>query len=262
MATPKRWAVRNVAKATFIDIATGKMLTYLENLKSSTIETSSETVYARGGDGNPKLIGFSSNKESRVNLSSAIFDNRAMALLTGNDIVTAKNTIYRREIVTVDTGSATLKYTPKNQELEALYILGADGVEGSELTDGTPGTNPDEYTLAVKEITVNESIADGTKLVAYYLIETDATAQTITVSSDKFPAAFKLVMEVLVTDFHTKALYPAQIIIPSARMEDNWSFSFAPDGDPNPLELPIEILKPADSNDLFTMTIYSEDELA
>ncbi len=48
MSTPKRWAVRNVAKATFYDIATGKMLTYLENLKSSNIETSSETVYARG----------------------------------------------------------------------------------------------------------------------------------------------------------------------------------------------------------------------
>lgn len=48
MATPKRWAVRNVATATFIDIETGKMLTYLENLKSSSIETTSETVYARG----------------------------------------------------------------------------------------------------------------------------------------------------------------------------------------------------------------------
>ena len=44
----QRWAVRNVAKCTFYDIATEKMLTYLENLKSSGIEVSSETVYARG----------------------------------------------------------------------------------------------------------------------------------------------------------------------------------------------------------------------
>lgn len=44
----QRWAVRNVAKATFYDISTGKMLTYLENLKTSGIEVSSETVYARG----------------------------------------------------------------------------------------------------------------------------------------------------------------------------------------------------------------------
>lgn len=48
MAIANRWAVRNVAKCTMFDIATGKMLTYLERLKSSNIEVSSETVYARG----------------------------------------------------------------------------------------------------------------------------------------------------------------------------------------------------------------------
>lgn len=44
----QRWAVRHVARCTFYDIATDKMLTYLEHLKSSGIEVSSETVYARG----------------------------------------------------------------------------------------------------------------------------------------------------------------------------------------------------------------------
>ncbi len=214
------------------------------------------------GDGNPKLVGFSSNKESRVTLSSAIFDNRAMALLTGNDIVTGKNTVYRREVVTVASGKATLKDTPKGQKLEALYVMGADGVEDTELTVGTPATGADEYTLAVSTITVNSAIGDGKQLVAYYLAETDDTAQTITISSDAFPASFKLVMEVLVTDFYTKKLYPAQIVIPSAKCEDNWSLSFAPDGDPQALELPVEILKPANSNDMWTMTIYDDSTVA
>lgn len=44
----QRWAVRNVARATFLDIETEKLLTYLENLKMSSINVSSETVYARG----------------------------------------------------------------------------------------------------------------------------------------------------------------------------------------------------------------------
>jgi hypothetical protein len=262
MATPKRWGVRNVAKATMYDIATGKMLTYLENLKSSNIETTSETVYARGGDGNPKLIGFSSNKESKVTLSSAIFDNRAMALLTGNSIVTGADEVYRREVVTVTSATATLSKTPKGGTLLALYEMGADGVESTEFTLGTPATTEDTYSLATKTITVHSSVTDGTQLAAYFMVDTDATAQTITISSDKFPASFKLVMEVLVTDFYTKALYPAQIIIPSCKMEDNWSLSFAPDGDPQALELPVEILKPANSNDMWTMTIYSEDGIS
>ncbi len=257
----QRWAVRNVAKATFYDISTDKMLTYLENLKTSAIEVSSETVYARGGDGNPKLVGFSSNKEVRATLQSALFDNRAMALLTGNAIKDGKQTIYRREVLTVASAKASLNATPKGGTLLALYVMGADGVEDLELEKAeTVATG--KYKLTTKEISVHTDVANGSQLVAYYMADTNATAQTITVSSDAFPAAFKLVLEVLVTDFYTKKLYPAQIIIPSAKMEDGWSLSFAPDGDPAALDLPIEVLKPANSNDMFTMTIYDAEKLA
>jgi hypothetical protein len=48
MGVPKRWAVRNVAKATMYDATTGKMVAYMENLKTSGLTTTSETVYARG----------------------------------------------------------------------------------------------------------------------------------------------------------------------------------------------------------------------
>jgi len=255
----KRWAVRNVAKATFYDIATGKMLTYLENLKSSGIEVSSETVYARGGDGNPKLIGFSSNKEVKSNLSSALFDNRAMALLTGNGIVTGVQSVYQREILTVTVGNiATLNKEPKGGALLALYTMGADGVEDTELALTVTTVSTGEYDLATQEISLFTDVVVGSQVVAYFMMETTDTAQIITVSSDAFPAAFKLVMEVLVTDFYTKKLYPAQIIVPSAKMEDNWALSFAPDGDPVPMDMPIEILKPSNSNDMFTMTIYED----
>lgn len=261
MAIAQRWAVRNVARATFYDVTTKKMLTYLENLKSSDIQVSSTTTYARGGDGNPKLVGFSSDKEVKVNLSSAIFDNRAMALLTGNSIATSASTVYRREIITVATLKASVTSTPKAGAILCMYLLGADGVESTEYTlaASTPGAT--EYSLSTKEFTFTSGTANGTQFVVYYIADTAATSQTITVSSNKFPASFILVLEVLVTDFYTKALYPAQITIPSCKMEDNWQFSFKPDGDPEPLTLPIEVLKPAASNDMFTMKIYDDTAL-
>lgn len=45
---PNRWAVRDVAKASFFNLKTGKLITYLDNLKTSGVETKSTTVYARG----------------------------------------------------------------------------------------------------------------------------------------------------------------------------------------------------------------------
>jgi hypothetical protein len=261
MAIANRWAVRNVAKATFYSATTGKMLTFLENLKSSDIQVSSETVYARGGDGNPKLIGFSSNKEVKVNLSSAIFDNRAMALLTGNSIVTAATEVYRREVLTSTSDALTLSATPKNSELVGLYLLGSDGVESDEYTKVVSAPTVKQYSLSSKSVTLPTDTTDGTQFVVYYIVTSADTTQTLTVSSDKFPSAFKLVLEVLVTDFATKTLYPAQITIPSAKMEDSWQLSFKPDGDPEPLALPIEVLKPANSNDMFTLKVYDSAAL-
>lgn len=230
MAFANRWAVRNVAKCSMYSATTGKMIAYLENLKTSGLQTSSTTVYARGGDGNPKLVGFSSDKEIKVNLSSAIFDNRAMALLTGNALSTAAKEIYKREIVTsVEADTLTLTNTPVG-DLLGLYILGEDGVESTEYTKVAATPAATEFSISGKVITLNSAVATSTQFVAYYKVTTASTAQTITVSSNAFPAAFKLVMEVLITDFSTKALYPAQIIIPSCKMEDSWEFSFAPDG--------------------------------
>jgi len=135
--------------------------------------------------------------------------------------------VYKREIVTVDEyNDALLTNTPKDEELIALYSYGSDGVEDVEYdySDEAPGLT--EYNLDGKLLSFNAGVEEGTRFVAYYIADTAVTTQTLTVSSDKFPAAFEMVMEVLVTDFHTKELYPAQIVIPSCRMEDNWTLSF------------------------------------
>lgn len=268
MAIANRWAVRNVAKCTFYSIPSAgekeKILAYLENLKSSDINVTSETVYARGGDGNPKLIGFSSNKEVRIELSSAIFDNRVLALLTGNSMSAGAEDVYRREVLSVadDEGSKiiTLSAIPQG-DLLGVYEMTADGIEGEEYIETTNAPDSNEYSIASNVLTFADTITEGKKFIIYYVAKTADTTQTIIVSSDKFPAAFKLVMEVLVTDFHTKKLYPAQIVIPSAKMEDSWTLSFRPDGDPEPLNFPIEVLKPVDSSDMLTMKIYDDENL-
>jgi hypothetical protein len=216
----------------------------------------------QNGDGNPKLVGFSSNKEVKVNLSSAIFDNRVMALLTGNSATTAASTVYRREIITVTSSAATLTNVPKDGTIiGGLWLLPSDGVESTEYTNVAATPAATEFTLSTKTLGFNAAVVDNTQFVAYYIADTANTTQTITISSNTFPAAFKLVLEVLVTDFYSKALYPAQITIPSCKMEDNWQLSFKPDGDPEPLTLPIEVLKPATSDDMFTLKIYDSDSL-
>jgi hypothetical protein len=72
MATPNRWAIAESGDVSFFDLVTGKAIVTLSTLKSTTIETSGETQYARGGRGNAKIVGFSSNREGRLVMSDAI----------------------------------------------------------------------------------------------------------------------------------------------------------------------------------------------
>jgi hypothetical protein len=48
MSAPNQYAIRDIALATFYDLTTGKARIQLSNLKTSGIENSATTVYARG----------------------------------------------------------------------------------------------------------------------------------------------------------------------------------------------------------------------
>jgi hypothetical protein len=63
MGAPNRFSILDCGEATFYNLTTGKAIVTLKTLKTSGVETSGTTTYARGGRGNAKLVGFSSNKE-------------------------------------------------------------------------------------------------------------------------------------------------------------------------------------------------------
>ncbi|MED1863229.1 hypothetical protein P4V41_07155 [Fictibacillus nanhaiensis] len=48
MATPNRWAIKECGEASFFDLTSGKAIVTLRTLKTSGVETTGETVYARG----------------------------------------------------------------------------------------------------------------------------------------------------------------------------------------------------------------------
>jgi hypothetical protein len=68
MSAPNRWGIRNAGAASFYSLVDGSAIVTLKTLKTSGVETTGETTYSRGGDGNVKIIPFSSNRESKLTL--------------------------------------------------------------------------------------------------------------------------------------------------------------------------------------------------
>lgn len=211
------------------------------------------------GTGNPKIVGFSSNREAKLNLSNAVFDNAAIAMMTGNNVLKGVKAIQQRDVLPVTTNTATLKYTPVSTTgaLVAVFKYNADGTHGTELTYTSTAVATGQYShTSAKSIGFFAGdIANGDQIVAYYNTNTDATAQTITISSDKFAGTFGLVLDAVVKSPFDKRDYLAQINISACKMEDNWSITMAADGDPSEHQMPVEILKPAGSADMYTITL-------
>lgn len=250
MATPNTWAIRDAGIVTFYSLTTKKPTVTLRTLKTSGLETTGETVYAQGGFGNPRLVGFSSNRQCKVTLQDAIFDNEALAMLTGNDLTEGTTNVERNEHPLVVNGDkVTLKSTPVGTP--NVFKLLPDGTLGEEITGGT---------VNGKEITFS-GLNDGDELSVYYTATTDKYAKTLKVTSDAFGKTFKVVMDCLVRDANTKKDYQAQIVIPNAKFEDNFNLNMAVDGDPAVLDLNLEVLKDPRSTDMWFMTIYEEEAL-
>lgn len=267
MATPNRWAIRDAGIATFFDLETGKPIVTLETLKTTGVSTSGETVYARGGRGNAKLVGFSSNRESTLTLEDAIFDNEAVAMLTGNNLATGVKTIDFNEKKSTQSDKIVLSKTPKNNVLTSVFKLNADGTNGDEYTLGAPATagggdNKEySYDTATKTLTVSADVTDGTSFRIYYKVETATDAKTIKVTSDAFGGSFRIAMEVLVIDEFTKKAYQGMLNIPNGKFMDNFEMSFSADGDPASLNLEVEVLKSPTSTDMWELVVYSEDDI-
>jgi hypothetical protein len=219
-----------------------------------------ETVYARGGRGNAKLVGFSTNREAKITLQDSIFDNKAIAMLTGNDLVNGVQKVDRNEILTVTSNTISLSKTPQGA-IVSVFKLNADGTNGTEYTLGTPASNPTDYSVNGKVLTFNAAVLNGTQFRVYYQVNTATDAKMIKVTSDQFGKAFRVVLDVLVVDQFTQAAYEGQLRIPNAKFQDNFNLSFSADGDPAVLDLNMEVLKAATSADMWQLVVYDDDAI-
>ncbi|QWU14438.1 hypothetical protein SAMN04487895_101750 [Paenibacillus sophorae] len=262
MAVTNRWAIRDVATASFFDQVTKKLRARLDSLKQSGLENSADVVYSNGGSGNPKLVGFSGNKAARFTLQDALFTNELIAMLLGTEVITAATPVTTNDILTVSAGSVNLEHTPSSTgALVSVSKYLPDGTigEGFDYNSSAPSTG--EYGVANKTVTfATGDVVDGEKVIVYYKTMAGSDTKQIKAQTDKFAGSFELVLDVLVRDVLTKKDYAAQITIPSAKIEDNWSMAMAPDGDPAVQDIAMEALAVPGSKDLYTMYIFDEDD--
>lgn len=245
----QKYGVKEVADVTIFDLTTNQPILFLDTLKMTTIENVAETSYARGGKGNPKLLGWDFNREATVQMQDALMSVKSISLMTGNNVITGVANVHKREQLNAITGT-TAGFTKVILEKTPI----ADSVVAFLANDLT---TPLTITVTGDEVEFDElDVAIGDRVEVYYQFATDASAETLTISADKFPAYVKVVGDTVVRNAQTGVDEPFQIIIHKAKIAPNFTLTFQADGEPTVFDMNLEAFRRDEDSEMISMIKY------
>lgn len=281
-----RYGIKEVADVTFYKIkedgTKGDPVLYLDTLKVSTIEQTAETVDARGGKGNPKLVTWDYGKEITVTIEDALFSAKSMAIMFGNGIATAKSsgtvsrTVMARVIDTSSGGttSAEIDYifvdlynaTSKSAErykvdmkettARANMITLADAIaKGMTITgltaeDGTVITGTFDSVANIKTAVASYG---GKKVLISYTVP--VSKSEIVVSADTFPGTYYVQGDTYARSDVDGSDQFFQFIIEKAKMTSENTITLEAEGDPAVFNMNLTVLRP-ESGEMMKLVQY------
>jgi hypothetical protein len=249
------YGIRDAANVEVIRKSDGKPYIYSDYATEVANDWKHDSVYAMSKS--TKAIRWDYNKESTLKLTLEVFDLKWLTMLTGSEFVKGVTDIRIREVLTVgetSTGVASLSKTPKTGTL-VMYTLDSDNISHvTELTAGTPATTENTYNITSLAVTFNTaSCPDGTKVVAYYLADSEATAQTMAIKSNTFSFPVEIYMDSMIRDTDGLDKFVKMHYL-NARGKGNFTLTFSANAITK-LEIEFDLLKDSSSDDMATYTI-------
>lgn len=219
--------------------AKGEPVLYFDSLKTSTTEGTATTVYAQGGRGNPRLIAWEGDKAITFSFEDALISAEGMAILTGAGLLeagsdnkvrvhqkaTVTGTIEAKKVSVVLTDAIPANGTLVNEDIFG-FILDSNEEISERLGAGTGSA------ASVKFANETEQTGTVTVLVDYY-VDMTAGAKEITITADQFAGYFYIEGDTLFRRQADGVDLPAQLVIPNAKIQTNFTFTMAPSGDPS-----------------------------
>ena len=271
-----KYAIKEVADVMFYELdskgAPSAPVLYLDTLKTSTLSQSAETVDARGGKGNVKLLTWDTNKELTVELTDALFSAKSLGIMFGGvmsnkgDEQEVLKTLKFSEVTSVAGSGSTSywKFMIKDSayaidKTKATYFVYASGE-----TDPTPVTvanatknTPDPWDFVTFDLLDAVAInADGTvgsgKVVSKGI--------TIDITSNFNSNTYYITGDTYARNFQSGQDEFLQFIIPKGKVSaEDVSLTMEADGDPAEFAMTVQCLK-ANDGSMVKLVKYSLGE--
>ena len=258
----KKFGAKEVMDVVLYDTVTGRPVIFFDTLKMSSMATTTQETFARGGKGNAKQISWEYEREATLNIEDSLLSPKSFEVLTGMAAKTSGNVVKFRQstvweeiggkmtdkggffpLTASATGEISLAFTPSTTAAN-IFVYDAD--EDYETGKHRTGT------LSGKTLTVP---ALANKKVVVYYDYVAANSEMYTISSDKFASTYELIGDTYVrnTDGVDERF---QIRVPRAKIKSGFDMSFSAADEPSTFSFEVEVLKDPNSPAMLTMTKY------
>lgn len=259
----KKFGAHEVMNVRMVDMSTNKPVAFFDTLKISSLDfTVTESVSARGGKGNAKIITWDGSREGKLTLQDALLSNKGLELMTGNAILSGAQKVYMRQNTVWETdgllmrdkgslypltatsgGAITLAFTP-NETASNILVYDADDDCGTPLASGT---------LSGKTLT---NVAWANKKVVVYYSYNAPNTQVYTITSDSFAGTYLIIGDTVIRNALSGKDEAFQVVISNAKVDSAFKLEFKSEGEPAPFDMNVEIQREANSTRMVTMTQY------
>lgn len=252
----KNYTTTTVCTATLIDKETGLQL-LSTTLQDSNIDFKEDSKEIRGGQGNPILFAWNTNRQIKLKLTDAVSRLDWTAAKIGQRV---------KEGV-VDIWKEGKKYTVENKKI-VLDVEPKKGVTPQIFSiDTGVAIDPKHITLEGKEITIAEEakIEDGTKIFVYGYYTTVSNATYIDIDSDKFAKTFEVILTFPLVEKSgntVKTTLFKQYIFPMGQLSGSFSEDSGADSKGTKYTHEIKILDPDGDESMGRLAVFPVESLS
>ena len=265
----KQMANREVCDMVFVDYKTKEPFLFCDYANTSSQELTGENVFAYGGKGHPKKITFSGEVQllavapatyvptasnpphtQRVTIETQIQTPKLWELMTGGKSSKTAEIMKRVKVKVGESNKVSITDTKVTLTKENVWVY--DGA------DSNMETKLEVTTVSGKDITLQDSKAEGTEVVVFYLA-TRSDVYNLSIKSTSFPKAFTVYGDTYMKTTDEDVLpylFKAYKVVPQANM----SLSFASSGDPGTVTLTCDMMVDDDGNMLDLTLLPDEDD--
>lgn len=187
------YGLKDCANMQVISKADGKRKIYADYARTSTIEFTSESVYAHKKT--TRAVRWDTNREGTFNTAFEVFSMDLIAMLFGKELEKGTIPFIKRELLTVAGGAVAIGATPVEGSIQVYTTEEKDSTALASMLEAETA-----YTVSGSDITINEGagVADGAVVAVFYAVDTQV--KSFTVDDVSFPGGYEIVGDTAIRD--------------------------------------------------------------